>query len=205
MTTKKWWTGHQPIFFGESTFFFGLLSVCFFFFSWTFFALVGYCSAVPLCLGAESDRAPCPAPVTCVCHLSTHNISRFFPSPMQASPPPPQKVSFGRSGRLFYLVCSPAHLHDCLRLSVLHAPPPCPMFANVSLFFFCYPAPNGPFLGSVGGFNHCFWVSLGLPSEGLTPLSSPPYPSLTSPPAKPCLSCVVPSFSAVFANFDPLF
>ena len=48
----------------------------------TFLALVGYCSAVPLQLGADSDRAPCPAPVACVCHLSTHHISRFFPSPI---------------------------------------------------------------------------------------------------------------------------
>ena len=177
------------LFCGEHFFFWPAVCV----FPWTFLASVGYCSAVPLCLGAESDRAPCPAPVTCVCHLSTHNISRFFPSPMQASPPPPQKVSFGRSGRLFYLVCSPAHLHDCLRLSVLHAPPPCPMFANVSLFFFCYPAPNGPSLGSVGGFNHCFWVSLGLPCEGPTPLSSPPYPSITFPPRE-ITSFLPPSF-----------
>ena len=122
-------------------------------------------TVLPCQLGAESDRAPCPAPFTCHCHLSTHNISRFFPSPMQAAPPPPQqKVSFGRSGRLFYLVCSLAHLHDCLRLSVLHAPPPCPMFVNVSVVLLCYPAPNGP------SFRVWWWIQslfLGVPRSPL--------------------------------------
>ena len=161
-------------------------------------------TVLPCQLGVDSDRAPCPAPVSCVCHLSTHNISRYFPSLMQAAPHPQQKVSFGRSGRLLYLVCSPAHLYDCLRLSVMHAPSPCPMFANVSLLFFAIPHLTVPLLGSVGGCNHCFWVSLGLPCEGPTPLSSSPYPSITFPPAKPCLSCLAPSSSITFQkNYPP--
>jgi hypothetical protein len=149
------------------TTFFCPLSVCFYFFALAFLALV------------ESNRAPSPAPVPCVCHLSIHYISRFFSSPMQAVRPPPLAESslrtrFGRSGRLFFLVCCLAHLHDCIRLSVLHALPPSPMFPNASLFF-CYPAPNGP------SFKVCWWIQtlfLGDP----TPLSSPSYPSLTFPP-----------------------
>ena len=128
---------------------------------------------------------------------------------MQAFPPPPAegplRTHFGRSGRLFFLVWSPAHLHHSVRLSFLPAPPLCPMLSNVSLFFSCCPPYFVPLLGSFGGFNPCFWVALGLPSEGLTPLSSPPYPSLTFPPAKLCLSCVVPSLPALFENFDPPF
>ncbi len=128
---------------------------------------------------------------------------------MQAVPHTPADFNvstrFGRSGRLYFLVCHPTRLHDSVRLSVLPPAPLCPMFSNVSLFFFCCPPQFVPFLGSFGRLNPCFWVCLGLPSEGLTPLSSPPYPSLTSPPAKPCLSCVVPSLSTVFENFDPLF
>ena len=161
-------------------------------------------TVLPCQLGAESDRAPCPAPFTCHCHLSTHNISRFFPRPCRLPAPPPAEGEFGRSGRLLYLVCSPAHMYDCLRLSVMHAPPPCLMFANVSLFFFAIPHLTVPLLGSVGGFIHCFWVSLGLPCEGPTPLSSSPYPSVTSPPTKPCLSCLAPSSSITFQkNYPP--
>ena len=130
------------------TTFFTPLSVWFFFLGLTFLALVGYCSAVPLQLGAESERAPCPAPVPPIYHCPIPNICLFFPSPMQAPPPPPPETlsrsRFGRSGRLFFLVWSPSHLHECLRLSVLLTPLLCPMFANVSLFFLCYPTPNGP-------------------------------------------------------------
>ena len=121
-------------------------------------------TVLPCQLGAESDRAPCPAPFTCHCHLSTHNISRFFPRPCRLPAPPSADGEFGRSGRLLYLVCSPAHLYDCLRLSVMHAPPPCPMFANVSLLLFCYPAPNGP------SFRVCWWIQslfLGVPRSPL--------------------------------------
>ncbi len=83
------------------------------------------------------------------------------------------------------------------------------MFASVSLLFFAIPHPTVPLLVSVGGFNHCFWVSLGLPYEGPTPLSSPTYPSITSPPAKPCLSCLAPSITfqkklPPFCNPQPL-
>ncbi len=141
--------------------FFGPLSVCFFFFGFPFFALVGYCSAVSLQLGAESDRAPCPAPVPPSCHRSIRNICLFVSSPMQAplphTPEVPSRTRFGRSGRLFFLVWSPSHLHECLRLSVLHTPPLCPMFANGSLFFFAILHPTVPHLGSGGRFNPYFW------------------------------------------------
>jgi hypothetical protein len=102
---------HQPL--SKPLF---LPSVCvFLFFGLAFLALVGYCSAVPLQLGAESDRAPSPAPVPCVCHLSIHNISRFFPSPMQAVRTPPQQnhlggpVLDGRGAFSFWSVA----LHTC--------------------------------------------------------------------------------------------
>ena len=73
-----------------------LPSVCeFLFFGLSFLALVGYWSAVPLQLGAESERAPCPAPVPPRCHRSIPNICLFFSFPMQASPPHHQKYLRG--------------------------------------------------------------------------------------------------------------
>ena len=71
--------------------FFGPLSVCLFFFGFSFLALVGCCSAVPLQLGADSDRAPSSAPVPPSCLRSIPNICLFFSSPMQAPPPPPHQ------------------------------------------------------------------------------------------------------------------
>jgi len=128
---------------------------------------------------------------------------------MQAPPPPPPETPsrsrFGRSGRLFFLVWSPSHLHECLRLSVLHTPPLCPMFANVSLFFFAIPHLTVPLLGSVGRSNRSFCAIDALPFEGPTPLSSPKYPSLTFPPPKPCVSCLLPSLGTTFAFFTPPF
>ena len=154
--------------------FFGPLSGCLFFFDFSFLALVGCCSAVPLQLGADSDRAPSPAPVPPSCLRSIPNICLFFSSPMQAPPPPPPEVPsrtrFGRSGRLFFLVWSPSHLLECLRLSVLRMPPLCPMFANGSLFFPCYPAPTVPNLGYRGRLHPSFSAIHALPVEGPTPL-----------------------------------
>ena len=115
---------------------------------WTLWGRRGCCCAVPVDLQADSIRAPCPAPVACVCHLSTHDISLFFPSPIQAVPPPPQQNHLdGRSGRLFFLVCVPAHLHDSLCLPVWHAPLTCSVLIALSLFFFCPPPLTDPFLG----------------------------------------------------------
>jgi hypothetical protein len=114
------------------------LPVYCFFFGLTFLALVGYCSAVSLQL-AESDRAPCTAPVPPVCHLAIHNICLFLSSPMQASPPPPPQqnhlggpVLDGPGAFSFWS----APLHTCTIVFVCLSciPPPCPMFANGSLF-----------------------------------------------------------------------
>jgi hypothetical protein len=45
--------------------FFASFSLAFFFWAWAGMVLGGYCSAVPPQLGAEKDRALCPAPVVC--------------------------------------------------------------------------------------------------------------------------------------------
>ena len=108
-------------------------------------------TVLPCQLGAESDRAPCPAPVTCHCHLSTHNISRFFSSPMQAVRPPSRiTFSFWSVAPFLFglLPCTPARLYSSVCPS---CPPPCPMFPNASIFF-CYPAPNGP------SFRVSWWI-----------------------------------------------
>ena len=140
--------------------FFSPLSVGSSFWGLAFLACVRHYTLVPFQLGADSSRPLCPAPVPPCCHLSNRNISLFFLSPMEAFPPPPAEspglTRFGRSGNLFFLVWSPPNLHACLRLSVLHAPPPCPLFANVPHFFFCYPAPTVPLLGSFGRFHSPF-------------------------------------------------
>jgi hypothetical protein len=76
--------------------------------------------------------------------LNSQNFSSFaFPMKAVAQTPAESKVStrFGRSGRLYFLVCSPAHLHESVRLSVLPTAPLCPMLSNLSLFCFCCPTP----------------------------------------------------------------
>ena len=116
-------------------------TIFFLFFGFTFWALVGYWSAVPLQLGAESDRALCPAPVTPSCHRSIRNISLFFSSPMQASPPPPTRSTFAdpfwtvRAPILFGLVpFPPARMSS----SVCPATPPhfVPCSLTAHFFFF---------------------------------------------------------------------
>ncbi len=135
-------------------------------------------------------------PLSPVFDVSNFQICLLLHLPMQAvrSNPAesPLRGRFGRSGLHFFAVCSSAHLHECLCLTLAHAPPPCPMFRDASLFFPRYPSPNCPFLGCVGGSKACLRALQGLPSEGMTPLSSLPYPSCTSPVAKPCLSLFVP-------------
>jgi hypothetical protein len=80
----------------DQTTFFALCLCVSFFFALAFLALVGYCSAVPLQLGAESERAPSPAPVPCVCHLSNSQYFSFFFLAHAGSPPlPPQQNHLG--------------------------------------------------------------------------------------------------------------
>ena len=65
---------------------------------------------------------------------------------MQASevsvPKRPSPGRFARSGRLFFLVCPPPHLHHSVCLSVFHAPPLCPMLFDPLLFLSCPSAPT---------------------------------------------------------------
>jgi hypothetical protein len=128
--------------------------------------------------------------------VSNFQICLLLPLPMQAlrSNPAesPLRGRFGRSGFNFFAVCPSAHLHECFCLTLAHALPPCPMFRDASLFFSRYPHLTATFLGCVGGSKACFRALQGLSSESMTPLSSPPYPSCTSPVAKPCLSLFVP-------------
>jgi hypothetical protein len=93
-----------------------------------FFVLRGYCSAGPRQLGTESNRALCPASVSCVCHVLIPNISLLFPFSSRQS---------GKGQQTH------EHLHHSVCLPVLHAPPLCPMFPNASLFFSA-PPPHGP-------------------------------------------------------------
>ena len=163
-------------------------------------------TVLPCQLGAESDRAPCPAPFTCHCHLSTHNISRFFSSPMQEALPSPSRITLTDPFWAFSIWSAPLHTCTIVFVCLSCMPPhlvPCSLTSH--FFFFAIPHLTVPLLGSVGGFNHCFWVSLGLPCEGPTPLSSSPYPSITSPPTKPCLSCLAPSSSITFQKKIPPF
>ena len=137
--------------------------------------------------------------------VSHFTISLLLHLPMQAvrSNPAesPLRDRFGRSGLHFFAVGPPAHLTKCLCLALGHAPPPCPMFRDALLFFLPPPHLTATFLGCVGGSKPCFRALQGLPSEGMTPLSSPPYPSCTSPVAKPCLSLVFPFHGTTFHFF----
>ena len=120
------------------------------------------------------------SPATAISQLTIFLV--FFPRPCRQSAPPAESPFLFGLLRLFFLVCCLAHLHDCIRLSVLHAPPPCPMFPNASICFFAILHLKVPLLGSAGGSKPCFWASPVLTFEGTTPLSSPSYPSLTHPP-----------------------
>jgi hypothetical protein len=74
----------------------------------------------------------------CVPCLNSQKFSSFaLPMKAVAQTPAESKVSthFGRSGRLYFLVCPPAHLHESVHLSVLPTAPLCPMLSNLSLFF----------------------------------------------------------------------
>jgi hypothetical protein len=71
--------------------------------------------------------------------------------------------------------------------------------------FFAILHPKVPLLGSAGGSKPCFWESPVLTFEGTTPLSSPSYPSLTPPPLKPCLFCLLCSSCTTFDIFGPPF
>ena len=129
----------------------------------------------------------------------------FFYRPSRLpAPPPQQKVSLDGPGA-FSIWSAPLHTCTIVFVCLSCMPPhlvPCSLTSH--FFFFAIPHLTVPLLGSVGGFNHCFWVSLGLPCEGPTPLSSSPYPSITFPPAKPCLSCLAPSSSITFQkNYPP--
>ena len=139
-------------------------------------------TVLPCQLGAESDRAPCPAPFTCHCHLSTHNIPRFFPSPMQEVCPPSRiTFSFWSVAPFLFglLPCTPPRLYSSVCPS---CPPTLSHLSNASFFFFAILHPKVSLLGSAGGSKPCFWPSPVLTFEGTTPLSSPSYPSLTPPP-----------------------
>jgi len=94
-----------------------------------------------------------------------------------------------------------APLHTCTNVFVLHlVMPPHLVPCSVMPYFFFSAPPHltATFLGCVGGSKPCFRALQGLPSEGMTPLSSPPYPSCTSPVAKPCLSLVFPFLERLF-------
>ena len=170
---------------------------------------MGYWSAVPLQLGAESERAPCPAPVPPVCHRSIPNICLFFSSPMQASPPPQQKdlggpVLDGPGAFSFWS----GPLHTCTNVFVCLScilPHFVPCLLTAHFFFPAIPHPTVPLLGSGGRFNPYFWAIHSLPFEGPTPLSSPKHPSVTFPPPKPCVSCLLPSLCTTFAFLTPPF
>ncbi len=87
-------------------------------------------------------------------------------------------------------------------------PPSCPTLShalNPLTFFFLLSPTFCP------SFRVIWWnqiLFLGGPRSLLTRSTPPiisPIPTSNNPPAKPCLSCVVPSLSAVFQNFDPPF
>ncbi len=98
-------------------------------------------------------------------------------------------------------------LHTCTILfvslsSLLPHSVPC---SQPSHFFFLLSPTFCP------SFRVIWWnqtLFLGGPRSPLTRSAPPiisPIPTSNNPPAKPCLSCVVPSLSAVFQKFDPPF
>ena len=129
---------------------------------------------------------------------------------MQASevsvPKRPSPGRFARSGRLFFLVCPPPHLHRSVCLSVLHAPPLCPMRFDPLLLFPC------PSSLTNTTFRVSWWIAFLLWCHQSTragrlapPLSSPPYPSPPFKHLKVRLFFFCPSPSDSFHFFLPPF
>ena len=90
---------------------------------------VSHCSIRRAEGGDEKSSVFCPSYIIPVSH-TFKNFSSFA-LPMKASeatvPESPSRDRFARSGLLFFLVCCPAHLSDCLHLPVFHGPPFCPV------------------------------------------------------------------------------
>ena len=115
------------------------------------------CSTSPIRCRFGQVSLFCRASVCLAC-LNSQNFFSFA-LPMKAVHQTPAESRFlgrfGRSGRLYFLVSPPAHLHESVRLSVLPTAPLCPMLSNLSLFFFCCPPLFLPLLGSFGRSKPC--------------------------------------------------
>jgi hypothetical protein len=115
----------------------------------------GYCTAVP---GWHWGGGWVELRFLSIPHVTSSSHFQIFPffSPPNAGRPghaiqKPSPARFARSGRLFFLVCCPAHLSHSVCLPVLHDFPSCPMLFNPSLLFFCPPSPTNPY------FRVSFW------------------------------------------------
>jgi hypothetical protein len=132
-------------------FFVPFVSVCLFLGSHFFgVARVLQCSISPIRGRLRKSSLSCPC-FQCLSSLTSYYFSCFTLIPMQAVRPNPAEsplpTRFGRSGRLYFSVYPSAHLHDSLCLTVVHTPPPCPMFPNASLLFLAIPHLTAPILG----------------------------------------------------------
>jgi hypothetical protein len=159
---------HQPL--SKPLF---LPSACvFLFFCFGLFGVGGVlqCSASPTRCRIGQSSLSCSCPL-CLPSLTSQYFS-FVSLVHAGSPPPPSRVTLANP---FWTVRAPFlfGMHDCSRLSVLHAPPPCPMFPNASFLFFAIPHPTVPLLESVGGFKPCFWAIPVLTFEDTTPYHVP--------------------------------
>ena len=95
--------------------------------------------------------------MTCCGFTRLSTIFLFF-CPSNAGKPghstqKPLTARFARSGRLFFLVCCPAHLSHSVRLPVSHGPPFCPMRFDPSLLFPCPPSPTNTY------FRVSWWIA----------------------------------------------
>ena len=119
----------------------------------------------------------CRASVCLACLNSQNFFSFALPMKAVDQTPAESRVldRFGRFGRLYFLVCPPAHLHESVRLSVLPTAPLCPMPSNLSLFFFCCP-PLPP------SFRVIWWKQTLFLGRPQSPLSRSDPPIISSTP-----------------------
>ena len=166
---------------------------------------LGHCTALPGWQWGGMSRAPFSVPPPCNQFRTLSTFCLLLPFQCRQAraqyPKAPHQAGLRGPGSISSRL---APLHTCTNVFVLHlVMPPHLVPCSVMPYFFFSAPPHltATFLGCVGGSKPCFRALQGLPSEGMTPLSSPPYPSCTSPVAKPCLSLVFPFPGTTFHFF----
>jgi hypothetical protein len=174
----------------QNHFFASFVSVCLFLGSHFFGVMrVLQCGTSPIRGRLLKSSLSCPCHL-CLAFLTSKYVSCFTSQCRQSCLTQQNRLCAAVLDGPDSISSRSAPLHTCTNFFVLHLhmlPHLVPCSVTAHFFFLAIPHLTATFLGCVGGSKACFRALQGLPSEGMTPLSSPPYPFCTSPVAKPCL------------------